>query len=153
MRVLMTLIIFLALAPLALAQEWFIFANDGQDQDQQDLDEFQCIRIARDRTGFDPMATPTATSAPPATQGGAVRGAARGAALGAAVGAVGRGSASSGAAVGAASGGLMGGMRRADSGRQQQQWSQQQAANYQRERNDWNRAFSACMQSRGYTVG
>lgn len=111
------------------------------------------MRTARDMTGFDPMATATATTAPPPTQGGAVRGAARGAAMGAAVGAVGRGSASTGAAVGAASGGLMGGMRRADSGAQQQQWAQQEAANYQRNRDEWTRAFSACMRSRGYTTG
>ena len=58
-----------------------------------------------------------------------------------------------GARVGATAGGLMGGMRRADSNRQQQQWAQQEAANYQNERNNWNRAFSACMESRGYTVG
>jgi len=156
MRIFMTLIVFFALAPLAQGQAHglFIFPDDGQDQDQQDLDEFQCIRTARDMTGFDPMATAMATTAPPPTQGGAVRGAARGAALGAATGAVRRGgNAGSGAATGAAAGGLMGGMRRADSGRQQQQWAQQEAANYQRNRNEWNRAFSACMQSRGYTVG
>ena len=157
MRILMTLIVFFALAPLAQAQGGhglFIFPDNGQDQDQQDMDEFQCMRVARDMTGFDPMATAVATTAPPPTQGGAVRGAARGAALGAATGALRRGgSASSGAAAGAAAGGLMGGMRRADSGQQQQQWAQQEAANYQRNRNEWNRAFSACLRSRGYTVG
>ena len=58
-----------------------------------------------------------------------------------------------GAATGAAAGGLMGGMRRADSGAQQQQWAQQEAANYQRNRDEWTRGFSACMRSRGYTVG
>ena len=77
MRVLMTLILFFALAPGAQAQDWFIFPNDGQDQEQQDIDEFQCIRISRDRTGFDPMATPTATTRAPETQGGAVGGGAR----------------------------------------------------------------------------
>ncbi len=98
--------------------------------------------------------TAVATTAPPPTQGGAVRGAARGAALGAATGSLRRGgSASSGAAAGAAAGGLMGGMRRADSGAQQQQWAQQEAANYQRNRDEWPRGFSACMRSRGYTVG
>ena len=72
MRIFMTVIAFLALAPLAHGQGHglFIFANDGQDQEQQDMDEFQCMRIARDRTGFDPMATPTATTARPETQGG-----------------------------------------------------------------------------------
>ena len=88
MRIVITLIVFFALAPLAQAQDWFVFPNEGQSQEQQDMDEFQCIRVARDRTGFDPMATPTATSRAPETRGGAVRGAAGGALLGTAVGAV-----------------------------------------------------------------
>jgi hypothetical protein len=152
MRILITVIVVFGLVPVAQAQEWFIFANDGQDQDQQDMDEFQCIRIARDLTDFDPMATPTAETSAPQTQGGAGRGAARGAALGAAVGAVG-GNAGRGARRGAAGGGVMGGMRRADSNAQQQQWAREEAANYQANRDNWTRAFSACMESRGYTVG
>jgi hypothetical protein len=152
MRFLMTLILFFALAPGAQAQDWFIFPNDGQDQEQQDMDEFQCIRISRDRTGFDPMATPTATTRAPETQGGAVGGAARGALLGTAVGAV-SGNAGRGLRTGAAAGGLMGGMRRADSNARQDQWAREETANYQRNRANWTRAFTACMESRGYTVG
>jgi uncharacterized protein YcfJ len=152
MRVMIALIIFFALTPLAQAQEFFVFHNDGQSQDQQDMDEFQCIRIARERTGFDPMATPTATRRAPDTQGGAVGGAARGALLGTAVGAI-AGNTGRGAGAGAAAGGLLGGMRRADSNRQQQQWAQEETGNYQRDRNNWTRAFTACMESRGYTVG
>ncbi len=152
MRISVTVIVLFALVPVAQAQDWFIFANDGQDQEQQDMDEFQCIRIARDLTDFDPMATPTAETSAPQTQGGAGRGALRGAALGTAVGAV-TGDAGRGARRGAAAGGVMGGMRRADSSAQQQQWAQQEAANYQANRDNWTRAFSACMGSRGYTVG
>ena len=152
MRIVIALIVFFALAPLAQAQEFFVFPNEGQSQDQQDMDEFQCLRIARDRTGFDPMATPTATSRAPETQGGAVGGAARGALLGTAVGAI-AGNTGRGAGAGAAAGGLLGGMRRRDSNRQQQQWAQEEAGNYQRDRNNWTRAFTACMESRGYTVG
>ncbi len=98
------------------------------------------------------MATPTATRRAPDTQGGAVRGAARGALLGTAVGAI-AGNTGRGFRTGAAAGGLMGGMRRADSNRQQEQWGQEQAANYQSNRNNWTRAFTACMESRGYTIG
>ncbi len=152
MRILIMLIAFFALASFAHAHGLFIFPNDGQSQDQQDKDEFQCIRIARDQTGFDPMATPTATRAQPETQGGALRGAAGGALLGTAVGAI-AGDTRRGALAGAAGGGLMGGMRRNDSRRQQDQWAQEQAAVYQADRSRWNRAFTACMQARGYTVG
>ncbi len=152
MRIVIALIVFFALAPLAQAQEFFVFPNEGQSQEQQDMDEFQCIRVARDRTGFDPMATPTATTRAPETQGGALGGAARGALLGTAVGAV-TGNTGRGLRAGAVGGGLLGGMRRADSNRQQEQWAQEETGNYRRNRNQWNRAFTACMESRGYTVG
>jgi uncharacterized protein YcfJ len=152
MRILIILIFISLVTPLAHAHDLFIFPNDGQDQDQQDMDEFQCIRIARDRTGFDPMATPTATTRRPETEGGAVQGAARGALLGTATGAI-MGDTGRGLRAGAAAGGLMGGMRRQDSNSRQQRWAQEEAANYQRNRNNWNRAFTACMESRGYTIG
>ena len=152
MRYFFTIIVLFALAPLASAHGLFIFGNDGQDQDQQDQDEFQCMRAARDQTGFNPMATPTATTRAPETRGGAGSGAVRGALLGTAVGAV-TGNTRQGALAGAAGGGLMGGMRRADSNRDQDRWARDEAANYQRNRNNWNRAFTACMSSRGYTVG
>ena len=97
------------------------------------------------------MQTPTATRARPETRGGALRGGAGGALLGTAVGAI-AGDARRGSVIGGVSGGLMGGMRRNDSRRQQDQWAQEQAAIYQRDRNDYNRAFTACMESRGYTV-
>ncbi len=116
------------------------------------MDEFQCIRMAAEQSEFDPMATPTATRARPETEGGAVGGAARGALLGTAVGAI-TGDIGRGASIGAASGGLLGGMRRADSTRQQDQWAQEQTAIYLADRDRFNRAFTACMQSRGYTVG
>lgn len=153
MRVLIPIFLFAFLAPVAHAQGhgMFIFPNDGQDQDQQDMDEFQCLRIARDQTGFDPMATPRATTAAPQQQGGAVGGAARGALLGTAIGAA-TGNTRQGLRAGAVGGGLMGGMRRADSNAQRDQWAQQESANYQRNRNNWTRAFTGCMESRGFTV-
>ena len=109
MRVLMTLIAVGFLVASAQAQELFVFPNEDQSQDQQDQDEFQCHRLARDRTGFDPMQTPTATRARPETQGGALRGAAGGALLGTAVGAI-TGDVRRGAAAGGVGGGLLGGM-------------------------------------------
>lgn len=151
MRFITYLMVAFLLASTAQAQELFIFPAQGQDAEQQEMDEFQCHRFARDRTGFDPMQTQTATRARPQTQGGAVGGAARGALLGTAVGAVG-GNTRRGAAIGATSGGLMGGMRRADSRSQQDDWAREQAAIYQQNRNNFNRAFTACMEGRGYTV-
>jgi len=151
MRIFTILIAVFALAPLAHGQDLFVFPNDGQSQDQQDMDEFQCQRSAQERTGFNPMATPTATSAAPQQQGGVVGGAARGALLGGAIGAV-TGNTRQGLRTGAAGGGVMGGMRRADSDRQRDDWARRETQNYQRNRDNWNRAFIACMEARGYTV-
>ncbi len=137
----------------AAAQDLMIYPNDGQDKDQQEQDEFQCYRWARDETGFDPMEVPTATEAPPqqeAKKGGVGRGAVRGAAVGGIVGG------SDGAKTGAAAGGLVGGMRRGDQNRSeaqaQAQWEQEQAAIYAQNRNNYNRAYAVCLEGRGYTV-
>jgi hypothetical protein len=57
---------------------------------------------------------------------------------------------------GAAAGAIIGGARRRDQKRQQQhaeqQWGQQQTANYTKNRDEYNRAYGACLEGRGYTV-
>lgn len=57
---------------------------------------------------------------------------------------------------GAAAGALIGGMRRRDRMRRQQQaeqqWAQEQAAAHEAKRNEYNRAYSACLEGKGYTV-
>jgi hypothetical protein len=142
----------------AFAQELMVFPAKGQTKDQQEKDEFDCYRWAKDQSGFDPMEVPKATAPPPqeeAKQGGVARGAARGAVTGLAVGAI-AGDAGKGAAIGAAGGGLIGGARRRDQKareeKKQEQWAQNQAANYQQNRNNYNRAYSACLEGKGYTV-
>ncbi len=134
-------------------QELMIYPNEGQDADKQEMDEFQCYGWAKDQSGFDPMALPTATEAPPqqeAQKGGLVRGAAGGAAVGAIV------DGGDGAAKGAAAGAVLGGMRRNSQKRGQQQeqanWEQEQAQQYAAKRNSYNRAYAACLEGRGYTV-
>lgn len=152
-----TLALLLA-AGMAAGQELIVFPAQGQSNDQMEQDKFSCYNWAKNETGFDPMAPPTATAPPPAKeapQGGVVRGAARGALVGVAAGAI-AGDAGKGAAIGAASGGLIGGMRRNDQRRReansQQQWEQQQAQQYAQKRNAYNRAYSACLEGKGYTV-
>ena len=137
----------------AAADDLYVYPSDGQSKEQQDADEFQCYKWARDETGFDPMETPTATEPPPRQEprrGGIGRGAVRGAAIGAVV------DGSDGAKKGAVAGGAIGGMRRADQRRRQeaaqQQWEQEQVAQYQENRNRYNRAYAACLEARGYTV-
>ena len=146
------------LATPVFAQEQIIYPAKGQSAEQTEKDKFECYTWARQQSGFDPMAPPTATQAPPkqgATEGGVGGGAVRGALVGTAVGAI-AGNTGRGAAIGAASGGLIGGMRRSDQRQRQkqaeQQWANDQAAQYTNRRNAYNRAHAACLEGRGYTV-
>ena len=141
------------IAEFALADELFIYPNQGQSQEQMEKDKYDCYQWAKKESGFDPMAPPTATEPPPqqsAPKGGLVRGAARGAAVGGIV------DGSDGAKTGAAAGAAVGGMRRRSHNKQeaykQKQWEQEQAANYQNNRNLYNRAYGACLEGKGYTV-
>jgi hypothetical protein len=142
---------------VALAQDPIVFPAEGQSQDQVEKDKFSCYEWAKKETGFDPMQTPTASTPPPQQQAGR-GGALKGAAVGAGVGAIVKrdDSRSKGAATGAVVGGVLGGARQAGQMRQdekaRQQWEQQQANEYAQKRNTYNRAFSACMESKGYTV-
>jgi len=144
----------ICLSGTSVAQELMIFPNADQDQAQQQQDEFTCYNWAKGETSFDPMAVPTATTAPPqeaAPKGGVRRGAVRGAALGAVVG-----SNSDDVWKGAAAGAAVGGMRRNDQKRKEeaemQQWEQQQQQIYAENRNRYNRAYAACMEAKDYTV-
>ena len=144
---------------LASAQnELIIYPKKGQSQEQQEQDKFQCYTWAKEQSGFDPMAPPTASTPPPqaeAKKGGVGRGAVGGALLGVAVGAI-AGDAGKGAAIGAVSGGVVGGVRRNDQvnkeKQNEQQWAQKESAQYAQGRNGYNRAFAACMEGRDYTV-
>ena len=141
-----------------LAQDVYAYPNQGQSQEQQDKDQFECFNWSKQQSGFDPMAVPTASAPPPQDQStgpGLLGGAAVGAGAGAIGGAIG-GNTGKGAAIGAAAGGLLGGLRsnRQKNNNQQarQDWERQQAAQYQQARNNYNRAYSACMTARGYTI-
>jgi hypothetical protein len=130
-----------------------IYPTKNQTKEQQDKDNYECYGWAKQQSGFDPMAPPTASAPPPqqqAPKGGAGRGALRGAAVGGIV------DGSDGAKTGAAAGAVVGGVRRRDQRRQQQveqqQYAQQEAAQYQGNRDSYNRAYAACMEGRGYSV-
>ena len=136
----------------------YIYPNQGQSPQQEQFDKGQCYSWAVQQTGFDP-ANPQVSMAPPSMQpgpqGGMFRGSAGGAALGAIGGAIG-GNAGEGAAIGAGVGALFGAMRRARYMREEEQMQQSYAAQQQsalsQGRSNYERAFSACMAGRGYTV-
>ena len=146
-----------------IAQEPIIYPAQGQSQDQLEKDKFECYTWAKGETGFDPMQMPTASSPAPSQEkksvgGSALKGGAIGAAGGAIIGGIagGKKSARKGLAIGGLSGGALGGVRSSRQNRQAEQdrkrWEQQESNKYMRQRNDYNRAYSACLSGRGYTV-
>jgi len=144
----------LLVAGQAIAQELYIYPATGQSAEQMDKDKFECYNWAKNDTGFDPMAVPTTSSAPPRGQkksGGAAAGAVGGAVLGGILGDSGKS-----AKRGAVAGGLIGGVRQSSKNTRTAQkradWEQQESANYANNRNNYNRAYSACLEGRGYTV-
>jgi hypothetical protein len=139
-------------AASAFAQDPIVYPQKGQSKEQQEKDEFECHKWAKEKTGFDPMAQPSSpAAAAPAPRGGAVRGAARGAALGAIGGAI-AGDAGKGAAIGAGVGGAGGALRQRGQVRQQQQAQQAEASAQNAQRSQYQRAYGACLEGRGYTV-
>ena len=146
------------MAGVAQAQDLFIYPNEGQSTEQQDKDQFECYGWAKQSSGFDPLKPPQPSPAPRSQQPTASvgRGLATGAVAGAMVGGIANNKWGKGAAIGAVTGGVIGGIRRRDQQSQQAQsqarWSQQYQAELARQRQDYNRAYSACLEGRGYTV-
>lgn len=132
----------------------YVFPSKGQDQATQDTDETACYKWAMNQTGYNPMdpTTVVAQQVDSGPDGSMIKGGAGGAAAGAAIGAI-AGNAGEGAAIGAILGGLRG--RRAGMAQkeqQQQQNNQAAAAANSNAKSDYNKAFTACMQGKGYTV-
>ena len=156
----------------------FAYPKNRQTADQQAKDENECFASAKQQSGIDPQAPPPATktdeqkkaeqkaAADNAKQvkGGRVRGAARGAAGGAAIGAAADDEAGKGAAAGATAGAVVGGAKQRQANKaskqqaaqataqQQQQQEAQAKATYQQGIDAFKRAFSACMDARGYSI-
>jgi hypothetical protein len=132
----------------------YVFPSKGQSKNQQKKDEFECYQWAVEQSGIDPLNLPKVAVQPTQTgpDGSAVRGAAKGAVLGAAIGAV-TGNAGEGAAVGAIAGGAGGlGQRRATQARKQQQAQADAAHQEQAMKDSFKKAFSACIEGKGYTI-
>jgi len=143
----------------AAAQDLMIYPAKNQSSQQMERDKFECYSWAKAQTGFDPAAAPPAAATEPqrkkSVAGGAAKGGLRGGALGLGIGAI-AGSAGRGAGIGALAGGTLGAARSSAQNKNvreaQNQQQQNQLAEYQRGRNDYNRAYSACLEGRGYTV-
>ena len=154
-RSVLTLVLSAIVVQWSFASELYIYPASGQSSDEQKQDEFECYHFGKDQTGFDPMEIPTATSAPPQDTGPStgqrvVRGAVVGGTVGAITGNSSR--AKKGVKAGAATGVLVGSAKKRDSQKKQKEWEQQQQQQYAQRRNEYNRAYAACLEGRGYTV-
>jgi hypothetical protein len=154
--------------PISTGLGAIVYPAKGQSAAQQSVDEQECYNWAKGQLGYDPLApaqppAQTAAAAPPAEtgpSGARLKGAARGAAAGAVIGEVANDDASEGAAVGAAAGAIAGGRQARKSKQQQQQQAQQQAQQQEaaaqaaqaEKKANFNKAFGACLQGRGYTT-
>jgi len=157
----------------------FAYPKNNQNADQQIQDEKACYSSAHQQTGIDPRAP--APAAPNAQEqqaaqkqaaqeagkstpkGGTVKGSAGGAAGGAAIGAI-AGDAGKGAAIGATAGAVRGRRQQKKAEKEaqkqaaeqtasaQQQSAAQADAQHQPKLDTFKRAFSACMDARGYSV-
>ena len=141
----------------------YVFPARSQSGEQQQLDQLRCYDWAKGQTHVDPLANATSptvvvTGPPPPSAPPVGHSAARGAAGGAIFGAI-AGNAGAGAAIGGAVGAVRG-------SRQQQAAEEQRAAHDQAvadavqqanaraaaRREEFNKAFAACLTGKGYTV-
>ena len=165
MKVFMTMILVLVSGSLMATADLYIYPKNGQDEELQRRDRYECHVWAAQQTGFDPSTyqapTPVAHGHPPRQRDhefGAdpITGAAGGAAMGAVGGAI-AGDAGKGAAIGAGVGALLGAFRTLErdshkTTQKQQREAAAQRAEIESARHDYNRAISACLEARGYTV-
>lgn len=145
-----------------LPQQTFVYPSRGQSPQQQQ-DEYECYQWAVQQTGYDPSNPRAQASAPPppsqpaqAAPGSGAQGAVKGALVGGLIGGIG-GRGGEGAAAGAVVGGIA--ARRASQQQaqqqqayQQQQYQQQQAAANAAGPQAYQRARTACLSGRGYTI-
>ncbi len=130
----------------------FVNPKNNQTPQQQAEDENTCYLQAQQQTGVDPNAAPAAPAEVDKKQGGAVKGAARGAAGGAAIGAI-AGDGGTGAAIGATAGAVRGRRQQKKANKAAEQNATQQAQSQQQQKLDsLRRAFSSCIDAKGYSV-
>ena len=130
----------------------FVNPKHNQDAGQQAEDENACYATAQQQTGIDPTAPVTPPPEAAKKQGGGAKGAAGGAAGGAAIGAI-AGDAGTGAAIGATAGAVRGRRQQKKANKQAEQQAVQQGQTQQQQRLDtFRRAFSSCIDAKGYAV-
>src|SRR6185312_16412667 len=127
----------------------FVNPKSNQTPEQQAADEKICYATAQQQTGIDPSASPAPPPEAAKKKTGGAKGAARGAAGGAAIG----GDAGTGAAVGATAGAVRGRRQQKKANKEAEQQAAQQSQAQQKQQLDtFRRAFSSCIDAKGYSV-
>ena len=141
---------------LVMAAEPIVYPVNDQTAEQQAKDQEECRQWATGQSGYDLASAPAPAAAPQANEtrirdSKAVKGAVAGAAVGGLGGSMG-GQFGKGAAAGAAVGMTLGAIKE---NREKTQGSQAaaQASNQDAEQAaNYNKAYAACLEGRGYTV-
>jgi hypothetical protein len=132
----------------------YVFPAKDQKPDQQAKDEQACYTWAVEQSGVDPLNMPATRPDSVATgpDGSAVKGAAKGAVAGVAIGAIAV-DAGKGAAIGAAAGGMKGvaGKKQKDA-KKQQQARRTAVATDPAKIESFKKAYSACLEGKGYSI-
>jgi hypothetical protein len=139
----------------------FFYPLQGQSEQQQDRDRYECYNWSVRQTGFDPgkhLAPGEDRTAvvPARASGGQTIGAA--AAVGAVIGAIAAspGNGAKGAAIGAIAGTVVGSAAAASEQQQAQQVTHYRdyrgTRRYEQQAAEYRRAMSACLEGRGYSV-
>jgi hypothetical protein len=136
------------------AQDLFVYPAKGQSEEQIGRDKEECHAWAVTQTGVDPEKLAADATTPPAGGAGARGGGPgglEGAGIGAARGAM-SGDAGAGAIRGIGIGRLLGAVRARRQMEEQHQTSTQSHEQRQAQLQKYDRAYTACLTGRGYTV-
>jgi hypothetical protein len=131
----------------------FVYPGQGQTPEQQQADENECYGWAGETTGIDPFQPGQPAAEVGGVGGSGAKGAVRGAVGGAAISGMTGGDTSDAMLVGTAVGAVRGRRKakKAKEAEEKQAEAAAQAADQERV-DTFNRAFSACMEGRDYTV-
>jgi len=132
----------------------YVFPAKNQTAEVQSKDDADCYKWAVQESKYDPLNPTKAVAAKADTDpsGEAVVGAAKGAAAGVAIGAI-AGDAGKGAAIGAVAGGLAGRRAKKTGDAKEQQANNQAADKANADMvNSFKKAFTVCLEAKGYTV-
>jgi hypothetical protein len=131
----------------------YIFPKNPKSEAEQYKDDTDCFNSARNQSSYDGKVANAEGAPPPAQRsGGTVDGAVKGALAGTIIGAI-AGNAGKGAAIGAGVGSVGGNANQREGNRAARQNAvAQEEARKQAALADLKRAYSACMDAKGYSV-